>query len=93
MLPYSILVKYLPVTDCKGSRMKAYYNKESITIGFDSSLDFDGNADKACLALIKRLGFFEKSLGQYYLTRGTVKEGERVYSFHSHRTRLEVPKH
>ena len=93
MLPYSILVKYLPVTDCKGSRMKAYYNGESITIGFDSSLDFDGNADKACLALIKRLGFFDRSYNkQYYLTRGTVREGERVYSFHSYQTRLEIPK-
>jgi hypothetical protein len=93
MLPYSILVKYLPVTDCKGSRLKASCDGKSITIGFDSSLNFDGNADKACLALIKKLGFFKGSLSQYYLTRGTVKEGERVYSFHSHRTRLEIPKY
>jgi hypothetical protein len=93
MLPYSVLVKYLPPTDCKGSRLKASCDGKSITIGFDNSLNIDKNFDNACLALIKKLGFFKGSLSQYYLTRGTVKERERVYSFHSFHTRLEIPKY
>jgi hypothetical protein len=93
MLPYSIVVKYLPVTDYKGSRIKATCDGKSLVLPFEHSLSFDGNYDRACLALIKKLGHFKGSLSQHYLTRGTIREGERVYSLHSFSNRLEVPKY
>jgi len=91
---YSINCKYLCPTDTKGARVKATYDdRKPIIIPWDHALNFEENLDKACLELVKKLGFFKGSMGQRYLTRGEVKEGERVYTLYSFSNRLEIPKH
>ena len=91
---YSINCKYLPATLSSGARIKAVYDdKRPMIIPWDHALNFEENLDKACLELIKKLGFFKGSLGQRYLTRGEVKPNERVYTLYSFSNRLEIPKH
>lgn len=92
-MPYSLRVVFLKGTYTKPSRVKATYDGKSLTLDYNCALSFDGNCDRACLALIKKLGHFKGSLSQHYLTRGTIRDGERVYSFHSFSNRLEVPKY
>lgn len=52
----AIQVKYLPVTDHKPSRWKAWvYGGLSVTLSYDHSLDAMGNARKAAEALLAKM--------------------------------------
>lgn len=57
-MPKAIQTKYLPATDTKGSRIKAFdCDKNSVIIGYDSALDSEDVHRKAALALIKKMGW------------------------------------
>lgn len=98
MLPYSVLVKVLKPTDTKGARIKAWLdgpNKACLILPWDHSINTQANKDKACLELIKKIGTFKGSLGQYYLTRGELESFDflTVYTLQKRSERLEIPKH
>jgi hypothetical protein len=57
-MPKAIQTKYLPATDTKGSRVKAFdCDNNSVTIGYDSALNSEDVHRKAALALIKKMGW------------------------------------
>jgi|TARA_R100001244_G_scaffold580_2_gene1231 hypothetical protein len=53
----AIQIKYLPATNTKGSRIKAFCYSGSITVGYNSGLDEEGRAIEAGYALIEKLGW------------------------------------
>lgn len=55
-----IRTKLLPVTKTKGTRVKAYYQEETITIGYSYSRELDNlehNHRRAYIALMNKLEF------------------------------------
>lgn len=53
----AITIKYLPVTNTKGSRWKAECAAGSVTVGYDHALNSEGNVKAAVSALINKLGW------------------------------------
>jgi hypothetical protein len=53
----AIQIKYLPATNTKGSRIKAFCYSGSITVGCNYALDEEGRAMEAGYALIEKLGW------------------------------------
>lgn len=53
----AIQIKYLPATNTKGSRIKAFCYSGSITVGYNYELDEEGRAIEAGYALIEKMGW------------------------------------
>ena len=71
-MPKAIQTKYLPATDTKGSRIKAFdCDKNSVTIGYDSALNSENAHKKAALALMKKMGWSGEIKGGW-LKKGMV---------------------
>lgn len=60
----AIQVKYLPVTNTRGSRWKAWAEGgNQITVPYDHALNSEGNARVAALALIAKMGWRSEITG------------------------------
>lgn len=59
----AIVVKFLPCTDTKGSRMKATAQASSVTVGYDYAAGTSANYRQACDALLAKLGWDGKWIG------------------------------
>jgi hypothetical protein len=53
----AILTKYLGPTNTRGSRIKAYTDRHSITVSHDYALDGEGVHRKAAQALMDKMGW------------------------------------
>ncbi len=82
----AIATKFLPVTNARGARIKAYRMddpKVSATVAYDYGAGHDGAHDKAVQALCAKLDWHG------VLVRGGTKVG-RVYVWHSDLDTLTV---
>lgn len=68
----AIVVRYLPATACKGSRMKATCQAGSLTESYDHA-ENDGGAANVARKLAEKLGWS----GDYVM--GMIPSGERVF--------------
>lgn len=76
----AISVKFIPATDCKGSRYKAEAAAGSATVGTDYALNADGNARSAAMVLVKKLGWNESTYGGPEDWKGgQLKDGRYVF--------------
>ena len=53
----AIQTKFIPCTNHRGSRVKAWCEAKSLTVYWDHALDVDGNHNSAARQLIKLLGW------------------------------------
>lgn len=78
-----IRTKYIPCTDTKGSRMKAYARhgrkgEPSLVMSYDHSLDTSGNHNKAAAALALFLGWVKED-GDCVLCGSTGDDGTGAF--------------
>lgn len=69
----AIQTKYLPVTNTKGSRIKATCAAKSITVGWDYGLNVEENHIQAAMLLVVELGW------NVELKSGQLKDGSFVH--------------
>lgn len=69
----AIQTKYLPVTNTKGSRIKATCAAKSITVGWDYGLNIEDNHTQAAMLLVFELGW------NVELKSGQLKDGSFVH--------------
>jgi hypothetical protein len=78
----AIITKYLGPTNTKGSRIKATCAAASVTLGYDSALNSDGNHRAAAEALCKKLGWVSSPNNLYTsLVQGQLPNGDNVFTF------------
>ena len=71
----AIQVKYLPATDTKPSRLKAFCKAGSVTISFNHDNEEQGYID-AARQLAEKLGWFDFYYG------GTLPNNDKVFVMH-----------
>lgn len=69
----AIQTKYLPVTNTKGSRIKATCAAKSIIVGWDYGLNVEENHTQAASILVSELGW------NVELKSGQLKDGSFVH--------------
>ena len=74
----AIVTKYLSATNTRGTRIKAYCQAGSITLGWDHALNHAGNERSAAEALCAKFGW------GCDLVAGSLPDGEAVF--------IQVPK-
>jgi hypothetical protein len=74
----AIQVKYLPVTNTKPSRWKAFTKTHSITLAYDHALNSNGNARAAAEALRAKMGWTGNFYGK--LVFGVLPNGDYVFT-------------
>ena len=57
IMTQAIQTKWLGPTNTRGSRVRAWCNARSLTIGWDHSLNIEGNHQAAAMAVAKLLGW------------------------------------
>lgn len=57
----AIIVKYHGPTDTKGARMSARCDAGRVTVPWDHALSIGDNKRAACLALLRKLGWWEST--------------------------------
>jgi len=66
----AVQTKYIPATNTRGSRIKAFTSSgQSLTIGFDYSLEDYQLYEKAAIMLCEKMGWSTKLIG------GSTKDG------------------
>lgn len=74
----AIQTKFLPVTDTKDNRVKAWCNAGSITVDWDDERNVENNHALAAQALAVKLGWTKKTHGGMY---GGALPGDNGYCF------------
>lgn len=59
----AIQTKFLPCTNFRGSRVKAWCEAGSVTVGWDHVLNVDENHAAAAAALAEKLGWIGRNYG------------------------------
>lgn len=79
----AIQTKYLGPTDTRGSRIRAVCEAGSVTVGYDHSLNAEGNHKAAAKALCEKLGWIPvPGQNKHTLpTSGVLKDGSWVHVF------------
>lgn len=67
----AISVKYLGPTNARGARMVARCDAGRITVAWDHSMSPSDNARTACLTLLRKLGWWERTFTGGLLPDGT----------------------
>jgi hypothetical protein len=86
----AIHTKYIPATNCRGSRIKAWAEGgASITVPYDCACNRDEAHDKAALALVLKMGW--KGFHSALIRGGSADGRGNVYTFEDEYNRVPIP--